>query len=312
MRTDIVCIVGTAVLAFGSLVFAQQAPVEKATDTPLAKVTGPLVTVEVDIIEVSPKTARLGRVAGDDTAFIARLRELEKEEQLPGLTRLRLSTLEGTKAATQLGGDLPVVTGRGGGRARGGDAPGGFGGAMPVSVQYRSYGTILEATAHLEEAGTILVAMDLNRSGQRTEAAAVSAAQPGGPPGTPADPEPQFAGGTTTLLVRSTLRLKDGQTVVAQGFESTTDKDATQTIVLLTARVEGNGNQRQGRAEARPALKVFALKHVDANSSVKMIKELIPNVSVAADPRTNALIASGPEEQLQTLEALLLRLDEQR
>lgn len=263
MRTDLVCLAGTAVLATCSLAFAQGAVEKEAVvKEAVEKETGPLVTIEVDIIEVSPKTERLGRIAADDSAFIAKLRELEKADKLPGLTRLRLSTLGGTKGMTQLGGESPVVTGR---TIRGRDAPGGgFGGQSPVTIQFRNHGTILQATPRVEAGGAIQVQMDLSRSGLRSETAAPAGTSPDG--GAPAA-EPQIPAGTTTLTMESTLRIKDGQTVVAQGFESLSEKEATQTIVLVTARIETDDGQQQSRAELKDVLKIFRLQHANATSS---------------------------------------------
>jgi type II secretory pathway component GspD/PulD (secretin) len=148
--------------------------------------------------------------------------------------------------------------------------------------------------------------MDLNRSGLRSETA-VPATAP-----TDASVEPQLPAGTSVLVLQSTLSIKDGQTVVAQGFEALSEKETTQTVVLVTARIQADaGQQQQARAETRNQLRIFRLQHANASSMAKVIALTMKQVTVAVDERTNALIVSGSSERFDEVEALISALDNQ-
>jgi hypothetical protein len=83
-------------------------------------------------------------------------------------------------------------------------------------------------------------------------------------------------------------------------------------------RGEGRRPETKGRpVDERPAetrIKVFTLVNADAASLLSVLSELLPSVSqksvrIAADKRTNSVLANGPEEDLRIVEAVLLRLD---
>lgn len=59
-------------------------------------------------------------------------------------------------------------------------------------------------------------------------------------------------------------------------------------------------------------VKVIQLKHAQATDVTDVLKQLYDQgpAKIASDPRTNSVIVSGPENQLQEIEALLLKLDE--
>ena len=66
------------------------------------------------------------------------------------------------------------------------------------------------------------------------------------------------------------------------------------------------------RALHQYSVKVFRLQHAEAVEILKtVVAALAPEGSVAADKRTNSIIATGPEEELKVIEAVLLRLDEE-
>jgi hypothetical protein len=66
------------------------------------------------------------------------------------------------------------------------------------------------------------------------------------------------------------------------------------------------------RALRQHQVKVFGLEHADASEMVKMVVNALgPEGSVAADNRTNSILATGPEEELKVIETVLLRLDEE-
>ncbi|MEO2027929.1 MAG: secretin N-terminal domain-containing protein [Fuerstiella sp.] len=58
-------------------------------------------------------------------------------------------------------------------------------------------------------------------------------------------------------------------------------------------------------------IKVFLLKYCDAGAAAELLRELIADKSfrAGADVRINAMIVTGTAEQLQSVEALLLKLD---
>lgn len=58
-------------------------------------------------------------------------------------------------------------------------------------------------------------------------------------------------------------------------------------------------------------IKVFSLKNAIANQSAEAISQLgFHEVRIAADSRTNTVIATGQKQELDTVEAILMRLDE--
>lgn len=75
------------------------------------------------------------------------------------------------------------------------------------------------------------------------------------------------------------------------------------------------GGRKNDAAVERPKteIKIFHLQHLKANEAVGLISELFPGESsrFAADTRTNNLIATGDNETLTRVEAILLRLDEE-
>ncbi|MCH8149923.1 MAG: hypothetical protein IH987_18410 [Planctomycetes bacterium] len=77
--------------------------------------------------------------------------------------------------------------------------------------------------------------------------------------------------------------------------------------VLKKADADGRSTEVQ--------FKVFKLVNADAESVVRIVSIVVPEVEretlrVAADRRTNIVFASGFEQDLAVLEALILRLDQ--
>jgi hypothetical protein len=77
------------------------------------------------------------------------------------------------------------------------------------------------------------------------------------------------------------------------------------------------GKVAEHLAKAPPAspeeiVKVFSLRNSNAEDAVDLIQRLYPGtlITLSADSRTNSLIARGPEDILDAVEAILLRLDE--
>jgi type II secretory pathway component GspD/PulD (secretin) len=97
----------------------------------------------------------------------------------------------------------------------------------------------------------------------------------------------------------------------------------TQANLLIVSGAEGDVKQveqmlteidvpREDRDEV--ALKIFSLKHADAQQALIIIREATEGgdrqLNIAVDSRTNSLVARGLRPELELVEALLLRLDE--
>ncbi len=66
-----------------------------------------------------------------------------------------------------------------------------------------------------------------------------------------------------------------------------------------------------GRPESRQ-VKVFQLEYAEAGEMVELVVNALgPKGSVAADNRTNSILATGPEEELKVVEAVLMQLDKE-
>jgi hypothetical protein len=281
----------------------------QAEDPPPA---GPLVSIEVEIVDVSPKVERLARLeAGGDDKYVARLRELEKTEKLTNVTRMRLSVLDQNVGSAQVGGRAPVVSGRSGfGNAQSGRGGGGF--AEQLSLSLRDHGTIVRATPRVEATGSILLELQIERTGQDRpdrEPAAEAVEAPAGQP----SPRVMAAltGGDNTLSTKTTIRVKDGQTAVLQGVETTGEK-SSQTVILVTARVSAAGAPAgAAKAEDRSRqLKLFSLQRAASREMAKVLTVLDESLVITSDDRTNTPIVSGPANKLAEAEALIMKLDE--
>jgi type II secretory pathway component GspD/PulD (secretin) len=103
-------------------------------------------------------------------------------------------------------------------------------------------------------------------------------------------------------------------------MQANSGKDSAQTVVLVTARAAQPEVRRAAKREAghldsdNHELKIFALRYLNATSAVEVLSKLMPDNSlrIAADPRTNSLLANGSSEKLATIGAILLRLDDAR
>jgi type II secretory pathway component GspD/PulD (secretin) len=56
---------------------------------------------------------------------------------------------------------------------------------------------------------------------------------------------------------------------------------------------------------------VFNLKHAKAEELVAVLQKLFPGVDMAADSRTNAIVARADEKLLDDVRMLLTRLDQE-
>lgn len=265
-----------------------------------------LVSIEVVIAETGEKGAR---AEGLDPAAaekqIARIRELEAQGKLTGLTRVRLSTLEESIATVHVGEKSPYVVNQGtiDPQIRRGSGPGP--GAASVVYNWQETGTVVSATPRVEDEGTILIELQVEKS-----------IAPRDVPKTAAEPEkPTLPGRFATLRANSTVRVPNGQTVIVQGLEIFSEKETSQTTILVTARVEqvakGAGSKSVSTRNDYE-IKIFALKSASAASAATIVSSIFDGrpVKIAIDERTNSLILQGPRREFEAIEAILLRLDD--
>lgn len=318
MQTDVRWLAVLMVLGFGSAAFADDDVARKR-----------VVSVEVSIVELAEK----GAVAGgpeDAEKLLGKIRELESKGAVASWTRVRLSALEESIASAQFGERAPVATGRtfsnapragatgtGGAAERDRGAPGGFdrgggfGGSM-ISTAYtiQDFGTHVAATPRVEGEGSILLELNIQKTGLARE------------PKRAADAPPQDSSAPAriaTILANSTVRVPNGKTVLLQGIGTSSEKDSGETLIFVTARADaapkGAGAKPQAARDAGlQQIKIFALKHVNATDASTTIASLFAGqpVTMGIDQRSNSLIAKGTTEQLEVVEALLLRLDEDK
>jgi type II secretory pathway component HofQ len=259
---------------------------------------GKLVTIEVSIVEFSGSGER-GAGLDPEAAekFVARLRELETEGKLAGLSRVRLATTAGQLTTAQFGERATVAT-----RTPFGPRDRGAGFSnTPTTITRADYGTLISALPRVDEDGTILIDLQVEKSGQARKPR-------GGADGDAAAealPPPE-----TTISTKTTVRLRSGKTVVAQAMESASGKESTQTVILVSARVD----EREVRAAAdgaRRKLNVFYLKFAAAEDVAKVLLSVFGDKgqAIAADVRTNAIIVSGSPEKVEMIKLLVEQLD---
>lgn len=89
-------------------------------------------------------------------------------------------------------------------------------------------------------------------------------------------------------------------------------------VAALLKEVRALREQSKALAAKGPKgdeVNIFALKHADAGSMAKMLKQLLQgpdsrSLSIAVDDRTNSLVVRGGREQLEVIEAIIARLEE--
>lgn len=188
---------------------------------------GKAIAVELVLAEASDPSL-LPEAEGETPAEISadRVKQLQKEDKLTSWFRVRMASLENCPAYVQLGERVPVATGQAmmGFRSREGNA---------VTTQYSTVnvGTVVKVTARIEDGGTIVVDLDLERSRL--------ANQP--PPArTEGSPRPTFVPSKTeTIMTQTTVRLTPGKTAVVAAHRSTAPKPHC-TWVMVTAELLDN------------------------------------------------------------------------
>jgi type II secretory pathway component GspD/PulD (secretin) len=272
-------------------------------------VAGKLVSIDVAIIELAAPAERVGGLEGEAAdKFVARLLELEVQGKLAALTRVRLSTIEEQTASVQFGENAAVVSGRNTMPARTREGAPGIANT-PVFTR-QQFGTVVSATPRVEEDGAILIELQVEKSGLAKDARV---------PGNAATEENAPLPRSVMINTRTTFRVQNGQTVIAAAMHAASDKDTTQTVILVTARtkaLDGRGTTKReskSRESDARSIKIFHLRFTDARGVVDVLEKLMMDkmLTIAADQRTNSLIVNGAADQLTTIAAILIALDEE-
>lgn len=247
---------------------------------------GQVVSLDVLLADVS------GAALGDGEITAAKVLELEKQGKLDAAARIKLSILENMPGVANFSESAPVATARqdfGGGR--GGNA---------YSMQ--NHGTTVQATARVEQDGTIVLELQAERSRLVANRPAGEEAGAANVPATK----------TTQIRVNTTTRVSSGKPTIVGSQAAGVGKDAIHTYVVLTASVPEGG--KAGAAAPAPAAitKIFALSHARAAEMVKTLRAVLEGqrITIVADERSNSLILHGTEEALHAATALIARLDE--
>ncbi len=255
------------------------------------------VEIEVLIVEITgaPNDKRLVGLSDSSEKVAARVRELESKGEVDVLDRIRLTTLEGQRAMVQVGRSVAVASGR---------MFSSRGGSPRTSYQQQQIGTFISATARVD-GKTVLTELQVEKSQLEQRPAKADA-----------KPDDEFVPrATETMTSQTTVRIADGATVLAGGMQTHSKTASTQKLVLVSARILDDGGAKT-TSHAKPAaqqLKVFSLQNADADETTKVVQQVFADVpgdlKISADTRTNSLIISGGTDQLEVIEALLLKLD---
>jgi hypothetical protein len=165
-----------------------------------------------------------------DPPTAARILELEKAGKLSSASRYQLSSLENMPAHFQFGERAPRVVGR---TMTSSASRGGFGGGAPPVMSNPVYndahvGTLVQATARIENDGSIVAQLMIERSGI-VASRDIPIDPNGGEP-------PQ---GIQTLTHQATARFKPGEPQLIGGRRTTSGKENTQTWIVATVVVGG-------------------------------------------------------------------------
>lgn len=261
-----------------------------------------LVSLQFTIAEFSARGKEHAKIPLDSMdEALARLRELEEQNAIDSLSRVRLATVNNSQASMQLGATEPAVTGMaapfgpGGGR---GGRPNDAAIAMTRSFTMQNVGTLISVTPTLLDDGSVLADITFESSRlEKRDAANDDDAAPS--EFTPAS--------VTKLSVRATLRIPSGQSVLLGGWHSFSDQ-SSEALIIVTAQV----GDAPATASDTTQLQVFQLANSQAGMVSKLLNALYEDgaVKIVADERTNSLVVNGSSKRLQVIEALVLRLDQ--
>jgi type II secretory pathway component GspD/PulD (secretin) len=262
---------------------------------------GPLVTLEVLLIE---HNSAIGGKEGVAVPSAAEFVKLYKEGKLDSAARVQLSTVGGSTGTVQLGERVPVATARNA-RGFGGRGSAEGDGAFSYSYAMQDIGTMIMATARVEESETVLVDLHVERS-----RLALS--------DRPADePQDEIARRkTVSLTSQSTLRLKPGEPAIARAWQTTAGQESNGVFIVSTAQVEASGLGRAAAAQrdGDARLQVFSLRNAKAGNAQRILtmvlaEKLGDRARIGVDENTNRIIVYATAEQHEIIEQLLQHLD---
>jgi type II secretory pathway component GspD/PulD (secretin) len=263
---------------------------------------GHAVEIEVVIAEA----AGAGKPEAAGTAFSAeQIRDLEKQGKLDALARVRVSTIEKRPGSVQFGENVPVATSRSFSRGFGGGADREAQAPAAVSYTMQQVGTMVEAIPEIQADGSVIVQLQVERTRLERQPSAdgEAAARSVVPPR------------SLTMSVRSSVHVPVGKTVVFEANQGSA-KESRQTWVLVSANVlAGPAAAGGGAAAAQPEIKIFSLKNASAKELAQVVSTVIRGqapLNIGVDERTNTLVLSGTRDDLAIVEAILVRLDEDK
>jgi type II secretory pathway component GspD/PulD (secretin) len=176
-------------------------------------------------------------------------------------------------------------------------------------------GTLIAFTALVQDDGSILAELDIEKSRLDETPRQEEGGVAGGGTGDGAVDGNVEPPRTVTIKIQTTVRIPEGQTVIVSGMRESTSGDSSEALVLVTARVLDSpsavGSQPAATDTTR-VVKIFSLRTTRAHEAAEFLHSLFGEgpMKVAADERTNSVLVSGDDKEVQKVEAILLRLDE--
>jgi type II secretory pathway component GspD/PulD (secretin) len=257
--------------------------------------TGRVVTLDVLVADLSEKL---------ESPTAAAILEREKAGKLAGKMAVKLAALENQTARVQFGETVARATGR---TIR---AEGGFRGGGVASYSDVQVGTVVQAIARIEDDGSIVVDLKIERSGLASSGRGTGA---GG-----AEGQEQLPQSVGQLSLATTVKVKAGEPTIVGGRAMASGDETAQTWIVVTAQFAGNqAPNASDRASARSGgpvneLRIFTLRHASAPDLATVLVNVFAGqpLRITAEPRTNSILVVGPAANIQTAQALLTRLDE--
>lgn len=263
----------------------------------VAPPTGRVVVIDVTIVEVAERSARVGGLdSGAPDKIQSRVKELEKQGLLAGVTRVRLSATESHEFTTQIIETSTLINEGVPARGRGGFNVGPDGVRVPNAISRSTDGTRITVTPRIETDDMILLDLQVEKSGPSA----------GGPDGMP----PRSG----TMITKSALRLKSGQLQIANVVERSQKEEYAETVVLVTARVDpsaGRGDAKGSPKVSVNELRIFGLNHASSTQVAKALVDLMADKSlvIKSDEASNSVLVSGTKEQLRLTGEVIKLLD---
>ncbi len=253
------------------------------------------IELEITILDIAG--AETAKTKLTDEQQLNRLERLEAEGKVAGVQRMKLNLVSNVPSQLQQGETVQITVGRT--RSPGSPDPasrGGFGGMSEVT-RAQNVGTLVQATARPIASGAV-VELKLERSG-------VTASRAPEASDTASVDSPK----TNQLTVSTTLVLREGETKIVTSSHHTKGESLREESWVL-ARVTVAPPEK---TPAVSGIRIFHLQNTSAKDTVELIASLFESkpVRAVADVRTNTVIVvSAPEDEMQQIEAILMKLDE--